>query len=160
MRLTACLACAQRFTHPVAFHPACMLLRPTHPCHVHSCPAADEIIDIVDGPKMLAVEQVGAWAGRALSAPASHNAGTALLIPLAISGAALLADACSSAASFNPQKCLQFRSLPQLATLFAKFAGVLEEYEERRAERMQRMQSEVGFGGGSVRVVWSFCKAF
>ncbi|KAI7835878.1 hypothetical protein COHA_010225 [Chlorella ohadii] len=48
--------------------------------------AADEIIDIVDGPKMLAVEQ--------------------------------------------------------LAALFAKFAGVLEEYEERRAERMQRMQSE------------------
>ena len=30
------------------------------PCF-HSCPAADEIIDIVDGPKMLAVEQVGAW---------------------------------------------------------------------------------------------------
>jgi len=32
----------------------------------------------------------------------------------------------------------------QLAPLFAKFAGVLEEYEERRAERVQRTQSEVG----------------
>jgi hypothetical protein len=53
--------------------------------------AADEIIDIVEGPKMLAVEQ--------------------------------------------------------LAALFAKFGGVLEEYEERRAERMQRMQSE-------VRLLW------
>ena len=54
--------------------------------------AVDEIIDIVDGPKMLAVEQ--------------------------------------------------------LAALFAKFSGVLEEYEERRAERMQRMQSEVGARAG------------
>ena len=38
----------------------------------------------------------------------------------------------------------------QLAALFAKFSGVLEEYEERRAERMQRMQSEVGVGSRTV----------
>ncbi|PSC74524.1 ARM repeat-containing [Micractinium conductrix] len=48
--------------------------------------AVDEIVDIVDGPKMLTLEQ--------------------------------------------------------LAPLCAKFAGVFEEYEERRTERMQRMQSE------------------
>lgn len=33
-------------------------------------------------------------------------------------------------------------SLEQLAVLFSKFSVVLEEYEERRAERMARMQSE------------------
>lgn len=35
-----------------------------------------------------------------------------------------------------------------LAALFAAFGGVLGEYEERRGERMQRMQSEVGAGVG------------
>lgn len=32
---------------------------------------------------------------------------------------------------------------PQLSKLYACFASILEAYEERRAERMKRMQSEV-----------------
>lgn len=47
----------------------------------------------------------------------------------------------------TPTPCL----CSQLAALFAKFGGVLEEYEERRAERMARMQSEVGAGPLCVR---------
>ena len=46
-------------------------------------------------------------------------------------------------------------SLAQLAELFAKFSGVLEEYEERRAERMQRMQSEVSVALSFLRLALS-----
>lgn len=115
-------------------------------CPPPATPAVDEVIDIVDGPKLLTLEQVRAvwlravWRSVPLPPRVPGGQGSGVCRP------------------HTPP--LRHPARPQLGALFQRFGGVLEEYEERRAERMARMQSEVRRRGSRLFTGAAFARMF